>query len=85
MMLNNNTNNTASTMTFSLSPAQQKIVETTSEVLLVLLFLASLFIVSAIFIISALFSNKWIIKLFSSVNGSNAIDLPTSEFFEHTL
>ncbi|MGZ5549342.1 MAG: peptidase [Nitrososphaeraceae archaeon] len=29
---NNNTNNTASTMTFSLSPAQQKIVETTSEV-----------------------------------------------------
>ena len=29
---NNNTNNTSSTMTFSLSPAQQKIVETTSEV-----------------------------------------------------
>ena len=29
---NNNTNNTASTMIFSLSPAQQKIVETTSEV-----------------------------------------------------
>lgn len=30
--INNNTNNNASTMTFSLSPAEQKIVETTSEV-----------------------------------------------------
>ena len=30
--INNNTNNNASTMTFSLSPAEQKIAETTSEV-----------------------------------------------------
>ena len=50
------------------------------ELLVLILLLVLLFIVSAIFRMSALFSNKWIIKLFSSVYGSNAIDLPTKGF-----
>ena len=50
------------------------------EILNVILLVVLLFIVSAIFIISALFSTKWILKLFASVNGSNAIDLSTKEF-----